>query len=275
MPISPNATCLSTRSRRGPASTADLLEELVDTGCMPGPSYELRCREELYAAINGGSDTVELRTVARYFAKDVIAWVESLAPRLRDSSPRELAPVLKAELRAAFRDGLLEHDGASIEYEGFMSRASRIDNATGFDTHFEEYVWPNWRAGTWGICVHGSERMQNVARKTIAVCRLKRLTDDGTTAGHSQRAKQARSTPPWPSTTRSSPPSPRMTAMRAAARAWSRRSATRLATCSAAPGERQRGAFEPAVRKEEDRVPVGASRRGLDGGRGQRRVIHP
>ena len=120
----------------------------------------------------------------RFERKDVIAWVESIAPRLRDSSPAELAPVLKAELRAAFRDGLIEHDGASIDYEGFMSRAGRIDPAR-FDTHFEEYIWPNWRAGTWGICVHGSERMQNVARKTIAVCRLKRLTDDGTKAGHS------------------------------------------------------------------------------------------
>ena len=161
------------------------IEELVDTGCMPGPSYELRCREELYAFINGGSDTIELRTVARYFAKDVIAWVESIAPRLRDASPGELAPVLKAELRAAFRDGLIEHDGASIEYEGFVSRAGQIDPA-GFDTHFEGYVWPNWRAGTWGICVYGSERMQNVARKTIAVCRLKRLTADGTKAGYSR-----------------------------------------------------------------------------------------
>ena len=161
------------------------LEELVETGCMPGPSYELRCREELYAFINGGSDTVELRTVARYFAKDVIAWVESIAPRLRESSPAELAPVLKSELRAAFREGLIEHDGASIEYEGFMRRAGRIDPAR-FDAHFEEYIWPNWRAGTWGICVHGSERMQDVARKTIAVSRLKRLTDDGTKVGHAR-----------------------------------------------------------------------------------------
>ena len=163
----------------------ELLEVLVDTGCMPGPSYELRCREELYASINGGSDTVELRTVARYFAKDVIAWVESIAERLRDSSPADLAPVLKSELRAAFREGLIEHDGASIEYEGFMSRAGRIDPAR-FDTHFEEYIWPNWRAGTWGICVHGSERMQNVARKTIAVGRLERLTDDGTKVSYAE-----------------------------------------------------------------------------------------
>ena len=163
----------------------DLLEELVDTGCMPGPSYELRCREELYAFINGGSDTVELRTVARYFAKDVIAWIESIAPRLRDSAPAELAPVLKSELRAAFREGLIEHDGASIEYEGFTSRAGRIDPAR-FDTHFEEYIWPNWRAGTWGICVHGSERRRNVARKTIAVSRLKRLTDDGTRVSYAE-----------------------------------------------------------------------------------------
>ena len=162
-----------------------LIEELVDAGCMPGPSYELRCREELYAFINGGSDTVELRTLARYFAKDVIAWVESIAPRLRDASPGELAPVIKAELRAAFRDGLIKHDGASIEYEGFVSRAGQIDPA-GFDTHFEEYVWPNWRAGTWGICVYGSERMQNVARKTIAVCRLKRLTDDGNKVSYAE-----------------------------------------------------------------------------------------
>ena len=163
----------------------DLLEELVDTGCMPGPSYELRSREELYAAINGGSDTVGLRTVARYFAKDVIAWVESIAPRLRDASPAELAPILKSELRAAFREGLIEHDGASIEYEGFMSPAGAIDHAK-FDAHFEEYVWPNWRAGTWGICVHGSERMQNVARKTIAVSRLKRFTDDGTKVSYAE-----------------------------------------------------------------------------------------
>ena len=162
-----------------------LIEELVDTGCMPGPSYELRCREELYAFINGGSDTIELRTIARYFAKDVIPWVESIAPRLRDASPGELAPVLKAKLRAAFRDGLLEHDGASIEYEGFVSRAGQID-PTGFDTHFEGYIWPNWRAGTWGICVHGSEHMQNVARKTIAVSRLKRLTDDGTKVSYAK-----------------------------------------------------------------------------------------
>lgn len=162
-----------------------LLQELVDTGCMPGPSYEHRSREELYALVNGSADTLELRTVARYFARDVIAWVEAIAPRLRHVSPVELAPVLKSELRTAFREGLVEHGGASIEYEGFMSRAGRIDPA-GFDAHFEEYIWPNWRAGTWGICVHGSERMQNVARKTIAVNRLKRLTGDGTKVGYSK-----------------------------------------------------------------------------------------
>ena len=49
-----------------------------------------------------------------------------------------------------------------------------------FDAHFEEYILPNWRTGTWGICVHRSERMQNVARKTIAVSRIEQLTDDGT-----------------------------------------------------------------------------------------------
>ena len=163
----------------------DLVQELIDTGCMPGPSYEHRSREELYALVNGSADTIELRTVARYFARDVITWVESIAPRLRHVSPVELAPVLKSELRTAFREGLVEHGGASIEYEGFMSRAGPIDPA-GFDAHFEEYIWPNWRAGTWGICVHGSERMQNVARKTIAVNRLKRLTDDGTKVGYSK-----------------------------------------------------------------------------------------
>lgn len=47
-----------------------------------------------------------------------------------------MATPRKSELRAAFREGLVEHDGASIEYEGFMSRAGRIDPAE-FDAHFE------------------------------------------------------------------------------------------------------------------------------------------
>ena len=73
----------------------------------------------------------------------------------------------------------------SIGYEGFMSPAEEIDSAA-FDAHFEGYIWPNWRAGTWGICVHGSERMQNVARKTVAVNRLKLLTEDGTKRDYSE-----------------------------------------------------------------------------------------
>ena len=162
----------------------DVLEEMIDTGCMPGPSYERRCREEMHAYINGDVDTLSVRTVARYFAVDVIAWIDSIAPRLGDMSPRELAPILKSELRADFRSGLTRHGGASIEYEGLMSPAGEIDSAA-FDAHFESYIWPNWRAGTWGICVYGSERMQNVARKTIAVNRLKRLTGDGTRRDYS------------------------------------------------------------------------------------------
>ena len=66
-----------------------------------------------------------------------------------------------------------------------MSPAGAIDPAK-FDAHFEEYIWPNWRVGTWGICVHRSERMQNVARKTIAVSRLKRFTDDGTKVSYAE-----------------------------------------------------------------------------------------
>ena len=161
-----------------------LLEELIETGCMPGPSYELRCREEMYAYINGGINTISVRTVARYFAADVIPWIDSIAPRLNDASADELAPVLKSELRAAFRDGLVQHGGAAIEYEGFMGSTGEMD-LSGFDAHFEEYIWLNWRAGTWGICVYGSEHMRNVARKTIAVNRLKLLTDDGTKASYS------------------------------------------------------------------------------------------
>ena len=163
----------------------DALEELIDTGCMPGPSYELRCREEMYAHINIDVDTLSVRTVARYFAADVIAWVDSIAPRLSDKSPRDLAPILKTELRADFRSGLIRHRGDSIKYEGFMSPAGEIDSAD-FDAHFEHYIWPNWRAGTWCICVYGSERMQNVARKTIAVNRLKRLTEDGARRDYSE-----------------------------------------------------------------------------------------
>ena len=85
----------------------------------------------------------------------------------------------------AFQDDLIDRDGSSSEYKWLMSRAGSIDPRK-LDAHFEEYIWPNWRAGTWGICVHGSERMQNIARKTISVSRLKRLTDHGTKLSYAE-----------------------------------------------------------------------------------------
>ncbi len=160
------------------------LEDLIATGCMPGASYERRRREELWAHINGDADTVSLKTVSRYFAADVITWVLSIAPRLERNSPRQLAPVLKEELRAGFLDGLVRHGGGAIAYGGFMAEDGAVDQQ-GFDIHFETYVWTNWRAGTWGICVHDSWDIRNVARKTVAVERLKRLTRDGTRTSYS------------------------------------------------------------------------------------------
>ncbi len=163
---------------------ADRLEDLIASGCMPGASYERRHREEIWAHINGGADTVSLKTISRHFAADVVTWVLSIAPRLEGSSPRRLAPVLKEELRTGFLDGLVRHGGAEIAYGGFMAEDGAID-AKGFDIHFEAYVWTNWRAGTWGICVHDSWDIRNIARKTVAVERLKRLTGDGTRTSYS------------------------------------------------------------------------------------------
>ncbi|MDE0045155.1 MAG: DUF6058 family natural product biosynthesis protein [bacterium] len=163
---------------------SDLLEDLIATGCMPGASYERRRREELWAHINGDADTVSLKTVSRHFAADVITWVLSVAPRLNGSSPRQLAPVLKEELRSGFLDGLVRHGGGAITYGGFMAEDGAIER-TGFDHHFATYVWTNWRAGTWGICVHDSWDIRNIARKTVAVERLKRLTRGGTRTSYS------------------------------------------------------------------------------------------
>lgn len=127
---------------------------------------------------------MSLKTVSRHFAADVITWVLSIAPRLEGSSPRDLAPVLEEELRTGFLDDLVHHGGAAIAYGGFMAEDGAIDR-TGFDHHFETYVWTNWRAGTWGICVHDSWDIRNIARKTVAVERLKRLTGDGTRTSYS------------------------------------------------------------------------------------------
>jgi len=162
----------------GTGLDGETLERLIETGCMPGPSYELRHRDELYAYINGDVNTISIRTIERYFAKDVIAWAKLIEPRLRDTPPEDLALVLKSELRATFREGLAAHGAAQIGYEGFVAPDGKIDD-DGFSAHFEDYIWPNWREGTWGICVYGSEHMQNVARKTVAVNRLKLLTEDG------------------------------------------------------------------------------------------------
>ena len=162
----------------------DRLEELIAAGCMPGASYERRHREEMWAHINGDADTVSLKTVSRYFAADVITWVLSIAPRLAKSSPRQLAPVLREELRTGFLDGLVLHGGAAIAYGGFMDEDGVIDRQ-GFDIHFETYVWTNWRAGTWGICVLDSWDIRNIARKTVAVERLKGLTRDGAKTSYS------------------------------------------------------------------------------------------
>ena len=162
----------------------DALEMLIEAGCVPGPSYELRQREEIYAFVNDEVNTLSVRTTKRYFARDTVAWLQAIKPRLEKISATELSPILKAELREAFKEGLLMHGGAEIEYENFVSMSGHIDEA-GFDRHFEDYVWPHWLNGTWGICVYGSDSMQNVARKTIAVERMRALTDNGSKTGYS------------------------------------------------------------------------------------------
>ncbi len=167
----------------------EILDGLVAAGCIPGPSYQLRHREELYAFINGDVNTISERTVEDDFATDVIVWIGMIAPRLHRSSPEELAPVLKTELREGFCLGLIEHGGADIGYEGFVAPDGTMD-AAGLEAHFEGYIWPNWCEGTWGICVYGSEHIQNVARKTVAVSRLRFLTADGSrTEYHDKEAK--------------------------------------------------------------------------------------
>jgi len=158
---------------------AGVLESLIETDCMPGPSYELRHREELFAHVNGEADTISIRTGERYFARDVIAWIERIGPRLQKKTPETLAPDIKSELRAAFRQGLADNGAAEIGYRGFVTADGDIDDE-GLAAHFEDHIWRNWRQGTWGICVNGSEHMANIARKAVAVQRLKLLTEDGT-----------------------------------------------------------------------------------------------
>ncbi len=164
--------------------STDALEELIEAGCIPGPSYEIRQREEIYAFINDDVNTLSVRTAARYFARDTVAWLIAIKPRLDGLPLTDLSPILKAEMREAFKAGLLMHGAQEIEYESFVSTAGEIDE-TGLDRHFEDYIWPHWRNGTWGICVYGAHSMQNIARKTIAVNRLKKLTDNGTKTTYS------------------------------------------------------------------------------------------
>ena len=161
------------------------IDQLVKAGCVPGPSYEMRNREELYAYINSKVNTISVQPIARYFAKDVIAWIELIRPRLGDGSLENLGKIIEGELRSDFLKGLDLHGAAKIGYEGFVAPDGAIDN-DGMEEHYNEYIWPNWREGTWGICVYDSENMQNVARKTIAVNRLKLLTDDGSKTAYSK-----------------------------------------------------------------------------------------
>ena len=172
-------------------SQADL-ETLIAAGCMPGPSYEIRRREELYAYVNDEPDTLALTTKDRFFAKDVIAWIMALKPQIERNSPEALAAELKPRMRDAFKAGLLRFGAAEIAYEGCVSASGKFNEAA-LDAHFEAYIWPHWRNGTWGICVFGSHDMENIARKTVAVQRMKKFTGDGARSSYSpEEARRVR-----------------------------------------------------------------------------------
>ena len=66
--------------------STDTLEELIEAGCIPGPSYELRQREEIYAFVNDDVNTLSVRTTARYFARDTVAWLVAIKPHLSQCS---------------------------------------------------------------------------------------------------------------------------------------------------------------------------------------------
>ncbi len=154
------------------------LDDLVAAGCMPGPSYEIHAAETIHAFVNDVATTVVERPMARWFARDLVPWLAALAPRLTTTSPQALVPEIAATLKADFRTGLARHARGEAAFDGVIDRAGEIDEAR-LDAHFAEHVLVHWRRGTWGICVYDSHRMENVARKTLAVVRLRRLTEDG------------------------------------------------------------------------------------------------
>ena len=69
---------------------------------------------------------ISVRTVARYFAAGVIPWIDAIAPRLNDAPADELAPVRKSELRAAFRDGLIQKRSAACTLSSFSASAPAL-----------------------------------------------------------------------------------------------------------------------------------------------------
>jgi len=156
----------------------DPVEDLVSSNCIPHPCYEIRLREEAYAYINDDVNTLSVSTSERYFSKDNVHLLEIVKPYLDSHSLDEIATIIKERIKHEFLQGLELHGAASFNYMDLYQNNGALSDSA-FDDHFEHYVWPNWIYGTWGICVYGSHSGHNIARKTVAVERVRALTDNG------------------------------------------------------------------------------------------------
>ena len=170
-------TSIGILSEKSRFVTAEI-EEFINSGCIPKPSYELRLREEAYAYINSEINTLAIETTERYFSKDIVHLLEFLDRMKLDYAQGELAKRMKAEQMRQFCDGLDLYRANEFNYLNLYQTNGEIDGKK-LEAHFEDYIWPNWLNGTWGICVYDSHIGQNIARKTIAVERVRMLTENG------------------------------------------------------------------------------------------------
>ena len=176
------------------ASQSGLAEEqiegLVAAQCIPGASYEIRHREEAYAYINDEINTLSVSTTGRHFSRDIVHLLGFIKPRIESDSLEQTSRLMKARVRKEFQEGLKLHQAESFAYLGLYQQDGDLDEQR-FAAHFEDYIWPHWVHGTWGICVYGSHLGQNIARKTVAVERVRALTDNGAKSSYTDSEARA------------------------------------------------------------------------------------
>lgn len=156
--------------------TPAALQELIDAGLAPKPSYVVTADARIASYVFGDMDAPGAPP-GSWFAPSTATWVQRARDALTATRAEPASEYLQAEFKHRYREALLALHANDGPIPGLHTATGEFDDAA-YARDFDE-TWTHFLEGTFGLCVANPHDESRIALKESLQNRLAALTDKG------------------------------------------------------------------------------------------------